>query len=71
MSGIVAKRDKNDLTLAKSLSPSFTNGVVGNILKGLIDNDPLRIWYKLLITNKRSEVFFTGKKRLRGTFIPI
>ncbi|KAF0769422.1 hypothetical protein FWK35_00000856, partial [Aphis craccivora] len=70
ISGIVAKRDKKSFTFAKSLSPSLTKGVVGNILNGLIDNDPFFMWYKLLITNRRSDVFLTGKKRLLGTFIP-
>lgn len=32
--------------------------------------DPALRLYKLDITSKRSEVVFTGRKRLRGTFIP-
>lgn len=59
------------ITFAKWLSPNFIRGVVGNIRWGLITNEPLRRVYKLLITSIKSEVFFTGKNLLRGTFIPI
>lgn len=70
MSGISINLDKNSLTLAKWLSPNLTSGVVGNIRCGDIVSDPFLRLYKLLITKKRSEVFFTGKNRLLGTFIP-
>jgi hypothetical protein len=34
-------------------------------------NDPFFKLYRLLITSRRSDVFFTGKNRLRGTLIPM
>lgn len=56
-------------TFVKEL-PSLTRGTVGNSRFSLIVRDPALRLYKLDITSKRSEVVFTGRKRLRGTFIP-
>jgi hypothetical protein len=58
------------LTFEKWLSPNLTRGVVGNIRWGLITSDPFLRLYKLLITSSRSDVFLTGRNRLRGTLIP-
>lgn len=63
--------DKNCLTLLKWLSPSLTNGVVGNIRCGDITNEPPLRLYKFDMTNNKSEVFLTGKNRDRGTFTPM
>ena len=43
---------------------------MGNILCGDIIKEPAFKLYKFDITNNRSEVFLTGKKRERGTLIP-
>lgn len=59
-----------ELTFEKWLSPNLTRGVVGNILWGLITSDPFLRLYKLLITSSRSDVFLTGRNRLRGTLMP-
>lgn len=59
-----------ELTFEKWLSPSLTKGVVGNIRCGDMVKAPLRNVYKLLITSIKSDVFFTGKNLLRGTWIP-
>lgn len=65
------KENKNcNCTLAKWLSPSLTRGVVGNIRWGLMTSEPWSRLYRLLITSIKSDVFFTGKNRLLGTFIP-
>jgi len=47
------------------------SGVDGKLLKGLIERLPFFKLYRLLITKSKSEVFLTGKKRLRGTFKPV
>jgi hypothetical protein len=60
----------HELTFEKKLSPSFTRGVVGNIRCGLITSEPFLRLYKLLITSSRSDVFLTGRNRLRGTLMP-
>ena len=59
------------LTLEKCSSPSLTSGVVGNCLLLLITMQPCFSSYKLLMISSKSCVFFTGRKRLRGTLIPI
>lgn len=71
ISGILAKRPRNSFTFEKWFSPNFTSGVVGNIRCGDIAKLPFFKWYKFDMTNSKSEVFFTGKKRERGTLIPI
>lgn len=63
--------DKNSFTLLKWLSPNLINGVVGNILCGDITSEPPRRLYKLDMTSSKSDVFLTGKKRDRGTLIPM
>lgn len=70
-SGIVANLLRNSFTLAKWLSPSFTRGVEGNIRCGDMTREPWDRLYRLDMTRSRSEVFLTGKNRLRGTFTPI
>lgn len=50
--------------------PSLTRGTVGNSRFSLMVRDPALRLYKLDITSKRSDVVLTGRKRLRGTFIP-
>lgn len=70
ISGILAKRPRNSFTLAKWFSPNFTKGVVGNIRCGDITKLPFFRLYKLDMTKSKSDVFFTGKKRERGTLIP-
>lgn len=67
----VTYRDRNCLTLLKWLSPNLTSGVVGNILCGDIIKLPPFKLYKFDMTNSRSDVFFTGKKRDRGTLMPM
>lgn len=57
-------------TLEKWLSPSLTRGVVGNMRWGLMTKEPWSRLYRLLITSIKSDVFFTGRNRLLGTFIP-
>ena len=71
MSGISSKRLRKSLTFEKLKSPNLISGGVGNIRFEFIINDPLCKWYKLLITRNKSDVFFTGKNRLRGTLIPM
>lgn len=56
-------------TLVKEL-PSLTSGTEGNSRFSLIVRDPALRLYRLDITSRRSDVVLTGKKRLRGTFIP-
>lgn len=58
------------LTLVKEL-PSLMCGVVGNSLFWLMVSEPASRLYRLDITSSRSEVVFTGRKRLRGTFTPM
>lgn len=60
----------NVLTLEKWLSPSLMRGTVGKALLGLMTRVPNFMWYRLLITSSRSDVFFTGRNRLRGTLMP-
>lgn len=50
--------------------PSLTCGVVGNSLLGLMVSEPASRLYRLDMTRRRSDVVLTGRKRLRGTFIP-
>lgn len=50
--------------------PSLTCGVVGNSLFGLMLSEPASRLYRLDMTRSRSDVVLTGRKRLRGTFIP-
>ena len=57
------------LTLVKC-EPSLLRGTDGNDLFGFISREPALRLYKLLIIIRRSDVVFTGKNRLRGTFIP-
>lgn len=49
----------------------MTCGVVGNSLLLLMVSEPASRLYRLDITSSRSEDVFTGKKRLRGTFMPM
>jgi hypothetical protein len=51
--------------------PSLTSGTDGNDRFGFISNKPFLNVNKLLITSNKSAVVLTGKKRLRGTLIPI
>lgn len=67
---IIFSNWRNKHTFEKWLSPNLTNGTVGKALKELMTNEPFCIVYKLLFTSRRSEVFLTGRNRLRGTFIP-
>lgn len=62
---------RNSFTLAKWLSPSLTSGVVGNIRCGDMHSEPPFNEYKFDMTSRRSEVFLTGKKRDRGTLMPM
>lgn len=57
------------LTFVKEL-PSLTCGVVGNSLFLLMVSEPASRLYRLDITSNKSDVVFTGRKRLRGTFTP-
>lgn len=65
----IPRGEHQAFTFVKEL-PSLTRGTVGNSRFSLIVRDPALRLYKLDITSKRSEVVFTGRKRLRGTFIP-
>lgn len=57
------------VTLVKE-HPSLTCGVVGNSLLGLMVSEPASRLYRLDMTSSRSDVVFTGRKRLRGTLMP-
>lgn len=46
-------------------------GTDGNCLSGLISSRPCFMSYRFDITSSRSEQVLTGRKRLRGTLIPI
>lgn len=58
-----------EFTFVKEL-PSLTRGTVGNSRFSLMVKDPALRLYKFDITSRRSDVVLTGRKRLRGTFIP-
>ncbi len=66
---LLPKRLRNSLTLTNAL-PSLTRGTDGNERSGFISNKPLRRVNKLLMTSNKSDVSFTGRKRLLGTFMP-
>ena len=57
--------------MAKWLSPNLMSGVDGKPLRALMDRLPFFKLYKLLMTSSKSDVFLTGKKRLRGTLRPM
>ena len=57
-------------TFVKSGSPSLTRGMEGKVRSGFMMSVPFCRVKRLDMTTKRSEVFFTGRKRLRGTFMP-
>lgn len=57
-------------TLSKLL-PSLTSGVVGKERSELRVKFPFSMSYRFDMSSRRSEVFFTGRKRDRGTFMPI
>lgn len=61
---------KTNGTLVK-LSPSFTNGTVGNDRWEFMTRLPRLSVNRLDMTSKRSDVVFTGKNRRRGTLMPI
>ncbi len=55
-------------TFLKFCSPSLTRGVDPNILSGDMLRYPCLRLYRLLMIRRRSEDFFTGRKRERGTY---
>ena len=59
-----------ELTLVKSGSPNLTSGMEGKVRSGFIMSVPFLRVKRLDMTTKRSEVFFTGRNRRRGTLIP-
>lgn len=70
VSCIFAQRGEHQgFTFVKEL-PSLTRGTVGNSRFSLMVKEPALRLYRLDITSRRSEVVLTGRKRLRGTFIP-
>ena len=58
------------LTLLNDV-PSFTSGTDGKDLSGFMTRLPDDKPYRLLMMMSRSDVVFTGKKRCRGTLIPV
>ena len=57
------------ITLVKPL-PNLIRGTDGNDLAVFISSRPFFCVNKLLMMSTKSLVVFTGKKRLRGTFMP-
>ena len=58
-------------TFVKSGSPSLTRGMEGKVRSGFMISVPFWRVKRLDMTTRRSEVFFTGRKRLRGTLTPV
>ena len=58
-------------TFVKSGSPSLTRGMEGKVRSGFMISVPFCKVKRLDMTTRRSEVFFTGRKRLRGTLTPV
>ena len=59
-----------EFTFLKCFPVILTSGVVGNNRLWLITSVPLCISYRFDFTKNRSDVVFTGKKRLLGTLTP-
>ena len=67
---IISVKEHVELTLVKSGSPSLTSGMEGKVRSGFIMSVPFLRVKRFDMTTKRSEVFFTGRNRRRGTLIP-
>ena len=58
------------VTFEKCISPNFTSGRVGILRAGFLTKVPSFSLNKLDITTSKSDVFLTGRNRLRGTLTP-
>lgn len=58
-------------TFLKNGPLSCTMGTDGNCLSGLRSRRPCFMSYRFDMTSNKSEQVLTGRKRLRGTFIPV